>query len=619
MSFLTPGIVAIARALVFPGLLTAGVVILQRLIGKSTGIILPTWTLISISVFSLPVLSICRIMLKELRQRREAAALGARLAPRVKGKWFANLDVLKMMMDNYHTGYPADGLVDIMKDQGPVFNTNVLWQNMIFTSQPEHIQLILATDFGNYAKGERFQRNMSSVLGAGVFNSDGDMWKFHRSMTRPFFSRDKITHFDIFDRHADLAISLMKARFRAGYAVDFQVCLPFRLHQDLIGRFTLDSATEFLFGSCVNSLAAGLPYPRDVAPTVLSGSSTPNVSGNLLSPNGSAFSLARDFSNAFLDAQEACSSRERFSMVWPMLEIHKDKTKEPMKIINAFIQPIVNEAVAKLKNQERLGEKKGPVEEIDENETLLDHLVKQTDDPVILKDETLNILIAGRDTTAATLTFVVYFLSMYPKTMQRLRDEILEKVGPSRRPTYDDIRDMKFLRAVINETLRLYPVVPFNVRECTHATTWPSPDPTQPPIYIPAGAIVPWSVFMMHRRTDLWGPDAEVFDPDRFLDDRLKTYLAPRPFIFLPFNAGPRICLGQQFAYNEMSFILVRLIQNFTSFTHFPELCPPEFQVPPEWKSEPGRKGIDKFFPKMTLTMYSGGGLWVKAEEADRD
>ncbi|KAJ3824548.1 cytochrome P450 monooxygenase pc-1 [Lentinula raphanica] len=619
MSFLTPGIIAIARALVFPGLLTAGVVALRSLIGSSTGIILPTWTLISISVSSLPVLSICRILLKELRQRREAAALGARLAPRVKGKWFANLDVLKMMMDNYHTGYPADGLVDIMKEKGPVFNMNVLWENMVFTCQPEHIQLILATDFGNYAKGERFQRNMSSVLGAGVFNSDGDMWKFHRSMTRPFFSRDKITHFDIFDRHADLAISLMKARFRAGYAVDFQVCLPFRLHQDLIGRFTLDSATEFLFGSCVNSLAAGLPYPRDVAPTVLSGSSTPNVSGNLLSPNVSAFSLARDFSNAFLDAQEACSSRERFSMIWPMLEIHKDKTKEPMKIINAFIQPIVNEAVAKLKNQERLGEKKGPVEEIDENETLLDHLVKQTDDPVILKDETLNILIAGRDTTAATLTFVVYFLSMYPKTMQRLRDEILEKVGPSRRPTYDDIRDMKFLRAVINETLRLYPVVPFNVRECTHATTWPSPDPTQPPIYIPAGAIVPWSVFMMHRRTDLWGPDAEVFDPDRFLDDRLKTYLAPRPFIFLPFNAGPRICLGQQFAYNEMSFILVRLIQNFTSFTHFPELCPPEFQVPPEWKSEPGRKGIDKFFPKMTLTMYSGGGLWVKAEEADRD
>ena len=50
----------------------------------------------------------------------------------------------------------------------------------------------------------------------------------------------------------------------------------------------------------------------------------------------------------------------------------------------------------------------------------------------------------------------------------------------------------------------------------------------------------------MHRRTDLWGPDALEFDPDRFLDDRLHKYLTPNPFIFLPFNAGPRICLGQQ-------------------------------------------------------------------------
>ena len=55
-----------------------------------------------------------------------------------------------------------------------------------------------------------------------------------------------------------------------------------------------------------------------------------------------------------------------------------------------------------------------------------------------------------------------------------------------------------------------------------------------------------YSVFFMHRRKDLWGPDAEEFDPDRFLDERVKTYLTPNPFIFLPFNAGPRICLGQQ-------------------------------------------------------------------------
>ena len=88
-------------------------------------------------------------------------------------------------------------------------------------------------------------------------------------------------------------------------------------------------------------------------------------------------------------------------------------------------------------------------------------------DPTVLHDEVLNIMIAGRDTvstdiymrdpfpsnllqTAGTLTIVIYFLTQHPDVLKRLREEILSKVGPSRRPTYDDVREMKYLRAVIN-------------------------------------------------------------------------------------------------------------------------------------------------------------------------
>ncbi|KAK7046125.1 hypothetical protein VNI00_007128 [Paramarasmius palmivorus] len=157
----------------------------------------------------------------------------------------------------------------------------------------------------------------------------------------------------------------------------------------------------------------------------------------------------------------------------------------------------------------------------------------------------------------------------------------------------------------------------FRNRENIKAAIWPSPDPTKKPLYIPAGSKIPYSVLMMHRNKDLWGPDAEEFDPDRFIDARLKKYLSPRPFIFLPFNAGPRICLGQQFAYNEMSFMLIKLLQNFKLFTLEQNVADPEFHPPPEWRNAPGRKGQDKFFPKMALTMFSGGGLWIRAEEAD--
>ncbi len=77
----------------------------------------------------------------------------------------------------------------------------------------------------------------------------------------------------------------------------------------------------------------------------------------------------------------------------------------------------------------------------------------------MIKDETLNILLAGRDTTACTLTFSVYALAEHPSVLARLRKEVLDVVGPTRRPTYEDIREMKYMRAFINEVLRLYPPV----------------------------------------------------------------------------------------------------------------------------------------------------------------
>ena len=77
----------------------------------------------------------------------------------------------------------------------------------------------------------------------------------------------------------------------------------------------------------------------------------------------------------------------------------------------------------------------------------------------VIKDETLNILLAGRDTTSCTLTFAVYALAQHPRVLARLRAEVRATVGPARRPTYDDVREMKYMRAFINEVLRLYPPV----------------------------------------------------------------------------------------------------------------------------------------------------------------
>jgi cytochrome P450 len=91
----------------------------------------------------------------------------------------------------------------------------------------------------------------------------------------------------------------------------------------------------------------------------------------------------------------------------------------------------------------------------------------------------------------------------------------------------------------------------------------------------------------------------------RFLDDRVHKYLTPNPFIFLPFNAGPRICLGQQFAYNEVSFFLIRLLQKFSGVSLAQDAQPPGSIPPKSWKSAGGRQAIEKVWPMSHLTMYS--------------
>lgn len=84
----------------------------------------------------------------------------------------------------------------------------------------------------------------------------------------------------------------------------------------------------------------------------------------------------------------------------------------------------------------------------------------------------------------------------------------------------------------------------------------------QSPVFIPKGTIVAYSVYSMHRRTDIYGSDAHVFRPERWASDSPSGQLRPG-WGYLPFNGGPRICVGQQFALTEASYTIVRIMQTF--------------------------------------------------------
>jgi cytochrome P450 len=87
-------------------------------------------------------------------------------------------------------------------------------------------------------------------------------------------------------------------------------------------------------------------------------------------------------------------------------------------------------------------------------------LASYTRDPKVIRDQLIAVLLAGRDTTAATLSWCFHELRKYPEVYDKLRAEVVEIVGTDREPTYEDLKNMKYLNNTLNETLRLYPAVP---------------------------------------------------------------------------------------------------------------------------------------------------------------
>ena len=167
----------------------------------------------------------------------------------------------------------------------------------------------------------------------------------------------------------------------------------------------------------------------------------------------------------------------------------------------------------------------------DEGYTFLHALANFTRDRTVLRDQLVATLLAGRDTTAATLSWCLYELSRSPEAVKKLRREILKTVGPNGQPSYNDLKEMRYLKHVLDETLRLYPVVPFNVRVALKDTTLPhggGPDGNEP-IGVLEGTPVGYSTLAMQRRPDIypesWSTsEKKELDPDKFVPERWENW-----------------------------------------------------------------------------------------------
>jgi cytochrome P450 len=230
----------------------------------------------------------------------------------------------------------------------------------------------------------------------------------------------------------------------------------------------------------------------------------------------------------------------------------------------------------------------------------LDFLSQNTADRQALRSQIINILVAGRDTTACLISWTMFLLVRHPTCLQRLREDIQSTVGSRTQLNRSDLKEIKYLEHVLNETLRLYPSVPVNSREAVTDTILPvggGPNLDQP-VFVPKGAAVAWSAYSMHRRPDFYGMDAELFRPERWNEPMpLNDDPVNSKWGFLPFNGGPRICLGMDFGVQEAAYTVVRLIQRF-----------PNLRLPLGEKVE--LVGVEK--QTMTLVMSSTEGCRVQ-------
>jgi cytochrome P450 len=239
--------------------------------------------------------------------------------------------------------------------------------------------------------------------------------------------------------------------------------------------------------------------------------------------------------------------------------VPKKSFREALQTLNTFVGRYIDQTL-QLSPEELEKTTKS-----DTGYTFLHALANHTRDRDVLRDQLVATLLAGRDTTAVTLSWLFYELSCHPEIVHKLQQEIQTTVGANKEPTYDDLKSMRYLQHTLNETLRLYPVVPYNVRVALADTTLPRGGGKDglSPIAVAKDTPIGYSTLVLHRREDIYPPPSEKFPHHLTFSPERWDNWTPKSWTYIPFNGGPRICIGQQFALTEMAYTVVRILQRY--------------------------------------------------------
>lgn len=420
-------------------------------------------------------------------QNTATESITAKEAPQIKGNFLLG-NALEFK------AFPPDFFAKMEALNAPIIKFRLAHLSCIYLADKQAVQEMLVKNNKNYLKGGPLFNIARKVFGNGLAFSDKALWKRQRRIMSPVFHKKCIDSF--FELMLHLSEQLANQIAQQPQGVD--------VHKHF-NELTMDIATKALFGTEIS---------KEKTDIILAGFKT------MLSE------LVRRSSGVSLP-------------MWVPSPAN-NQLKKAIQQQTDIVVEIINERIA------------------NPGHTMLDLLLQAKDHETgeamnmqQLVDEVKVFFVAGTETSANTLTWVLYTLSQHPEAAQKLRHEV-DQVLQGEAPTLTNLEQLSYLDQVIKESMRLYP--PAWVSSRTNEN-----DDVLAGYQVPAGSNVFYSAYMLHRNPCYWEQPLS-FIPERFAPENISKEQLQA---FVPFGAGPRKCIGDRFALMEIKLVLIKLMQKF--------------------------------------------------------
>ncbi len=419
---------------------------------------------------------------------------------------------------------------------------------------PEYYKIILHNDT-HYTVSTQIQsknkmyRFLHPWLGTGLLTSDGDKWKSRRKLLTKSF------HFDILRQYHEIFVQEAK-NLIAKLAMQ-PTGKSFHIYP-FVTRATLDMIMLCAMGTSI----AEREGETDV--------DTDEKHPYIQSVYRHAEETWKRIVLPFLHPD------------WIYFNLWPNSARKDCQIMHNHTDAVINERKAQIEKMRLENENRSKSEATELTpEHFLDVLLMATDDkgraalsPAEVREEVDTFMFEGHDTTAAAISWTIYFLGCYPEVQRRLQEEIDAVLGRDETPSPEKFKptQMPYLHAVVKESLRILPPVPFFSRHATeevHVENYT----------IPAGTDITMLPVVFHTLESIWGDDSPNFRPERWLKKSEKgtwKFVPPTKdaqgekwcsFNMMPFSAGSRNCIGQNFALLETKVTLAMLYRKFSTVT----------------------------------------------------